>query len=330
MKITLHEVAAHAEVSIATVSRALNGLPVSKASLARVNRAVADLGYVANEAARALRGDHTMTMGLLFFDLRNTAGIDALSEAIEAGGYSLIISTARGDAERYDMLLRRFLERRVDAMFCIRPRGRGETLASFRAANIPVMAMFGGTGPFSGLPTMTPSFSEATKALGQHLQGLGHRRVALLRHETHTGVQSAIADSLKAQGFSTTIVEPRDAEGMSDVVASLLTKKTRSTAIVARDPHARGLIAACAALGVRVPRELSIVSICDDDTEPYHRKHGISSVTVDSDRIGRASGAAMLAWLAGSPPASKIHVQAAAFVPRGTTAAAGKPGVTRP
>ncbi|HLY81006.1 MAG TPA: LacI family DNA-binding transcriptional regulator, partial [Caulobacteraceae bacterium] len=72
MKVTLHEVAARAEVSIATASRALNGLAVSKASLARVEKAVRELGYVPNQAARALRAERTMTMGLIFSDLRNT------------------------------------------------------------------------------------------------------------------------------------------------------------------------------------------------------------------------------------------------------------------
>ena len=133
MKVTLYEVAAQAGVSIATVSRALNGLPVSPRSQERVRAAAAALGYVANEAARALRSDRTLTMGLIFFDLRNTLGIeliDALSESIEASGYSLLIASARADARRYDVLMRRFLERRVDALFCINPRGQGETLTA--------------------------------------------------------------------------------------------------------------------------------------------------------------------------------------------------------
>src|SRR5580698_4212384 len=71
MKVTLHQVAARAGVSIATASRALNGLAVSAPAQNRVRQAVAELGYVANEAARSLRSDRTLTMGLIFFDLRN-------------------------------------------------------------------------------------------------------------------------------------------------------------------------------------------------------------------------------------------------------------------
>lgn len=322
MKVTLHEVAARADVSIATVSRALNGLPVSKENLARVRKAVNELGYVANEAARALRSDRTMTMGLVFADLRNTLGIellDALSEAIEDAGYALLISTARGDGDRYDTLMRHFLERRVDALFCIRPRGQGELLVRYHAANIPVMTLFNASAAFADLPAITPSFTDPAKALGKYLRGHGHKRVAILRQDARAGPQVAIADSLKAQGLSIEAVEQSETEGMSDVLATLLAKRNPPTAIVAPDPHVRGLIAACAHVRVRVPEDMSIISISEISAESYHRKHAISAVTVDPHRMGKAAGAAMLAWLSGSAPADKIRVQAAVFTARATT-----------
>lgn len=123
--VTLREVARRAAVSTATVSRALNGLAVSPASKARVMEAVAELGYVPNEAARTLRAERTMTIGVVFIELANALGIDlldALSELVEAAGYALLMSTARGDVGRFDVLMRRFLERRVDALFCVAPR----------------------------------------------------------------------------------------------------------------------------------------------------------------------------------------------------------------
>jgi DNA-binding LacI/PurR family transcriptional regulator len=119
-------------------------------------------------------------------------------------------------------------------------------------------------------------------------------------------------------------IEQSETEGMSDILAALRAKKTRPTAIIAPDPHVRGLIAACAAAGVRVPEDMSIVSISEIGADGYHRKHAISAVTVDPHRMGKAAGAAMLAWLAGSPPADKVRVQAASFIERGTTGPAAK------
>lgn len=328
MKVTLHHVAARADVSIATVSRALNGLAVSKASLARVERAARELGYVPNEAARSLRAEHTMTMGLIFSDLRNRLGIDlldALSEAIEEAGYSLLISTARGDAGRYEVLMRRFLERRVDALFCIRPRGRGGALAAYRAAGIPMIAMFGGGGGFADLPAIYPTFTEPAAALADHLRSLGHRRAAVLRAEPRAPAVDAIADGLKAQGFVVDLIETPETEGMNGALAALLSLTPRPTAVIATDPHSRGMIAACAAAAVSVPGDLSLVSISEVGAEGYHRRHGVSAVVIDPQRMGRASAAAMLAWLAGARPVDRVKVQAAQFVARASTGPAPAP-----
>ncbi len=325
MKVTLHEVAARSGVSIATVSRALNGLAVSKASLARVEAAARELGYVPNEAARSLRAERTMTMGLIFSDLRNTLGIDlldALSEAIEEAGYSLLISTARGDADRYDVLMRRFLERRVDALFCIRPHGPGAALGAYRAAGIPVVNMFGAAGVFADLPTVFPVFAEAAHALGAHLRALGHVRVAILRREPRTAPLQAIGEGLKAQGLVVEAAAASEADGMRGCLAALMAQRHRPSAVIAADPHARGLIAACDAAGVAVPEALSIVSLSEIAAEGYHRRHGISSVTIDPARMGRAAAAAMLAWLAGERPDARLAVEAAAFAARATTGAA--------
>ena len=321
MKVTLHEVAARAEVSIATASRALNGLAVSKASLARVEKAVRELGYVPNQAARALRAERTMTMGLIFSDLRNTLGIDlldALSEAIEEAGYSLLISTARGDADRYDVLMRRFLERRIDALFCIAPHGRGEALAAYRAAGIPIIAMFGRGAAFAELPTVVPIFSEPVRALGEHLRALGHARIAVVRREGGAAV-NATAEGLKAQGFTVELIEATETDGMGGVLARLLRDRPRPSVVVVADPQSRGLIAACAVHNVAVPGHLGVVSISEVGADAYHRRHGISAVAIDPQRMGRASAAAMLAWLAGARPADKIKVQAAQFTARAST-----------
>jgi LacI family transcriptional regulator len=325
MKVTLHEVAARSGVSIATVSRALNGLAVSKASLARVEAAARELGYVPNEAARALRSERTMTMGLIFSDLRNTLGIDlldALSETIEQAGYSLLISTARGDVDRYDVLMRRFLERRVDALFCIRPRGPGVALGAYQAAGIPVVNMFAAAGAFAGLPTVLPAFAEAARDLGAHLRALGHVRVAIVRRELRAAPLQAIGEGLKAQGLVVEAVQASEADGMRGCLAALMAERHRPTAAIAADPHARGLIAACAAAGVAVPEALSIVSLSEIAAEGYHRRHAISAVTIDPARMGHASGAAMLAWLAGGQPQARLIVEAATFAARATTGAA--------
>lgn len=329
MKVTLHEVAARAKLSIATVSRAVNGLPVSKASAARVQKAVAELGYVPNEAARALRSERADTIGLIFSDLRNTLGIellDALSEAVEEAGYSLIIATARGSAERYDHLMRNFLERRVDALFCVRPPAESAHLAQYGALDIPVIALFDAAGAFAHVPRAGPVLTDAAKAAAAHLSALGHKRVALVR-EGRSHVMAALADALRAQDIEPVLIEQADAASSGDLLSDLLGKR-KTTAIVVNDPQVRGLLAAARAQGVSVPAQLSVIAVTDAAADAYHRRYEITSLSIDPHRMGQAAGAAMLGWLSGTHPGQKIRVQTGALNVRESTGPArrGKGG----
>jgi LacI family transcriptional regulator len=201
----------------------------------------------------------------------------------------------------------------------VRPRGHGESLARYTAGNIPVIALFNAGGAFADLPTITPAFNEPAKALTEHLKELGHKRVAILRGDERAVAATAIIEALKAQSIAVEQVERSDARGMSDTVAALMAKKQRPTVIVAADPDTRRLVGACEAAGIRVPEDVSIVSINEVQSEAYHRKHALSSVTIDPQRMGRAAGGTMLAWLGGSRPADKVRVQAAGFFPRAST-----------
>jgi LacI family transcriptional regulator len=319
-KVTLHDVAAHAGVSIATASRALNGLAVSERAGARVRQAASELGYVANEAARALRSERTMTIGLVFHDLRNTLGIqliDALGEALEAAGYSLLIASARADAGRYDRLLRRFLERRVDALFCINPRGDGAGLAGYAAAGTPVISLFEADAAFAGLPRLTPTFARSAAALAQHLKGLGHQHVGVLLDRGRSPPLLAAMKALKAAGLRVGASEHSEAGGMRAVIETLLAQRDRPTVLIALDPKARGLMAACEAAGVAVPDDLSIVGVREFDAR--RRRDGLSALVVDPRHMGAAAAGAMLAWLSGVRPPELTRVEAGEFEPRATT-----------
>jgi len=331
MKATLHDVAKRAGVSIATASRALNGLRVTENSGVRVRQAVSDLGYVANEAARALRSERTMTMGLIFFDLRNMLGvelIDGLSEGVEAAGYSLLIASARADTGRYDRLLHRFLERRVDAVFCIDPKGEGETLARYAAAGTPLIALFAAGSAFAQAPLLTPSFAESAQAVAAHLAGLGHRRVALLQDPGGRAKPLiAIGEALRGADAQVETIELSEAGGIRAIVDQLRVAPEPPTAVIALDPKARGLLAACEAEGIATPGDLSVVSVSEIGAERRGRKV-ISTLVIDPQRMGRAASASMLAWLAGSKPVGRTLVQAGRFEARTTTGVA-KPGWNR-
>ena len=100
---TLREVAALAGVSIATASRAINGAVASPAAAARVLAAVTQLGYFPDRAARSLRKNRTMTIGVVFFSLKLPGALEmlaALSQKLEEREYTLLIADTGGRAPR--------------------------------------------------------------------------------------------------------------------------------------------------------------------------------------------------------------------------------------
>jgi LacI family transcriptional regulator len=338
-KATLHDVAARARVSIATVSRALNGLPVSQGNQERVHKAAEELGYVANEAARALRSERSQTMGLIFYDLRTRLGIellDSLSEAIEDAGYALLISTARGDARRFELLMRRFLERRVDALFCIHAQGEGEVLARYHAAGVPVLGLITSAGKFADLPLIGPSIAEASDALARHLASLGHARVALVRQRAFQPQSATIIKALEARSLCVETLAPSEVGGMSEVLLGLMAKPERPTAVIAPRAHAHALLTVCDTAGIRVPDDLSIVRLGGplshgpgaalQPSGGRDTDRALSYLAIDPHRLGRAAGGAMLGWLAGVQPVSRLRVENANFVARATTGPAPKRG----
>jgi LacI family transcriptional regulator, galactose operon repressor len=328
MNPTLHDVAARAGVSIATVSRALNGLAVAEPNLSRVIRAAKELGYVANQAARGLRSDRTLTIGLIFPRLRAHAGLellDAMAGAVDDRGYSLLVSTARGDDARYDLLMRRFLERRVDALVCVHPTGAGEMLDAYRSAEIPVLALYSRPGAFKRLPLVTPSLSGAAMPLARRLAELGHRRVALVSRPERLGPMSAVCSALKKVGVTldrhTAGGDPRDAR---EILPVLLGRRDPPTAVVAYYRHAVQIAGACRELGIEVPEELSLVSISDHTAESFPARKPFSALVVEPDPLGIAAGEAVLAWLDGAAPPSETRVEAGTWIERATTAAAAR------
>lgn len=327
MKPTVHDVAARAGVSIATVSRALNGLPVSEPNLTNVTRAARELGYVANEAARGLRTDRTLTIGVIFPRLRAHAGLellDAMAGAVEDRGYSLLVSTARGDGARYDLLMRRFLERRVDALVCVHPSGSGELVDAYRTAEVPVLALFGRPGAFKRLPVVIPSLSGAAGDVARRLVALGHRRVALVSRPERIGPISAVCSALKKLGVTLDRqrygTDPRDE--LREILRAIVARREPPTAIVTYHRAAVLLMAACREARIEVPEELSIVSISDHTAESFPARKPFSALVVEPDPLGRAAGRALLAWLDGTPPPPETAVEAGTWVERATTAPA--------
>jgi LacI family transcriptional regulator len=321
---TLQEVADRAGVSIATASRALNGAIAAPASVERVRAAAAELNYIPNGAARSLRSERTMTIGLAIFSLRLPGALDmlgSLSRSLDGHGYTLLIADTGGDRSRFDVILERFLERRVDALLCVNPDGVGPILNRYREVGIPVAAVMSRGRGTSWLPLFAPALEPAVSQAVSHLETLGHQRVCAMLPGGEAGPFRAALRRLRGSGMEVATVNPFEPDfSVAQVVEGF--RESVTTAVVTSFPLALETLHACRRHGVSVPGDLSVVSIGEESGVAELLDMPISAVTVDLAAFGRQVGEAIVACISGETPDRNELFPVAKWVERSTTGTA--------
>lgn len=328
--VTLHDVAALAGVSVSTASRALTGIKVAKGNQAKVEQAALELGYVPNEAARSLKNVRTMTLGVVFNELNGPLGtelLDALASGLEEQGYSLFVSTAQGQDDRYDRQVRRFLERRVDALMCVNASGDGAALARYAAAGIPMVALFGRSGGYDKLPLIGPAISDAADESLRRLRTQGHTHIAILRPGARSAPLETYLTLARKHGFSVRTYDVT--ENTLDAVrclTALLRDEQAPTVVVARQTDAVRLFEAADEMSILIPRRLSLIGIRDRTMGMPNTRLPLSMIHLNPAKVGETAAQLILQQLSGGPPIdADVLVQMASWIERGTTGPAPTP-----
>lgn len=263
----MSDVALAAGVSVATVSKVVNGrYGVSASTLARVQEVIAEMGYETSLGARSLRSHRTNVLGILVaeFEPFSTELLKGASAAVAATGYELLAYSGGGGSADVGWE-RRYLSRLsgtlVDGAIIVTPTVLDAD------PGIPVVAVDPHTGP-SGLPTVDSDNTAGAFMATEHLLGLGHRRIAFLG-----GRPDLESARLREQGFRQAMARagvPVD----EDLVAvggyrpdstagparALLTAAEPPTAVfAANDLSAITVVDVARDLGLRVPQDLSVI-----------------------------------------------------------------------
>lgn len=205
---SIKDVAAAADVSVATVSRVLNDHPsVSARARERVLAAVEKLGYRPNAVARSLRTDQTRTLGLVISDVLNPYFTElARSVEVEARllGYSVIIGNADERPDLQDHHVRTLLDRRIDGLLVSPTDGCSPLMADAARAGTPMVFVDRWIAD-TDVPVVRSDGRGAVRDLVAHLYGLGHRRLAIIAGPaaTTTGREriEAFREGLAAHGL---------------------------------------------------------------------------------------------------------------------------------
>ena len=280
---TLESVASRAGVSRATASRVVNGSPtVAPRIRDAVLRAVADLGYVPNQAARSLVTQRTDSMALVlseaasrvFSDDPYFAGIiRGVSHELEAADRQLVLMMAAA-GPGHDRVQRYAAAGHVDGVMVASIHGADPLPAALSRIGVPVVCNGRPIGPAS-VPYVDVANEEGARLAVRHLVERGRWRIA-----TIAGPQDMIAGIDRLTGYRT---ELRDSDRRSIVAVGDFTRESGSAAmrqLLADDPHldavfvasdlmADGALRALRQSGRRVPDDVAVVGFDDADIARY-------------------------------------------------------------
>ena len=195
-RVTIRDVAEHAGVSVATVSKVINQrYGVAADTMARVQAVIDELGYEASLVAQSLRNHRTNVIGILVADLEpfSTELLKGAADAIRGSGFELVVYSAGGRTSDVVGWERRYLSRLsgtlVDGAVLVTP-----TVVDVNYG-APVVAVDPHTGS-SGFPTVDADSLHGARLATEHLLSLGHRRIAML-----AGRADLESAKLREQGY---------------------------------------------------------------------------------------------------------------------------------
>jgi LacI family repressor for deo operon, udp, cdd, tsx, nupC, and nupG len=288
---SIQDVAVHAGVSTATVSRALSGKgTVSAATRERVAAAADELGYVVSSNASSLATGRTKNVGVVVPALSPwffSTVLEGAERSLLSHGYDLTLYNLSGGGEERRSVFEHFLLRqRVDAVIAISLELTVSEVGRLLAMNKPIVGV---GGPLPGVRTLSIDNISVARLATEHLLSLGHLQIAYIggtpdfERDFHlpTNRRVGYEAALTAVGISPDPELFRRADftipgGYTAAKQLLGNPRNRPTAIfAASDEMAIGTILAARDLGMNVPEDLSVIGVDDHDLAEFF---GLSTV----------------------------------------------------
>lgn len=202
MPVTIRDVAKHAGVSTATVSRVLNQDPrILEATRLHVQRSISVLGYNMNAVARGLRTKKTYSIGFITSNIVSdycmhiAQGVD---EAISRAGYTMFMCGSGRNVEEEKLRIRTLIEKSVDGVIIMPATAEGSHYKEISKRQIPVVLVDRFVKDFSTDTVLVENVESTAKAV-EYLFDKGFTRIGLIAGDTlMTSSQERLAGYMKA------------------------------------------------------------------------------------------------------------------------------------
>lgn len=298
MPVNIRDIAKAAGVSVATVSKALNGYStVNAATREKIRRIAEEMQYHPNSAARSLVGQRSMTLGVfLTTGLANpffASVLGGIDRALKDRGYDLIYLAGAHAEDPGFSLVRHCRSRNVEGLLVFGMQENEMDFHELIDSGLPAVFIdMEVEGDHIGM--ISSDNAEATRTAVRHLAELNHRRIAFISY-----LPGSYAGRLRMEGFVQGMAEhglecrpeymiPGDfsLESGYDAMRRLLSLPEPPTAVVCcADVSAVGAMEAASERGLSVPDDLSIVGF--DDVEAARSvRPALTTVRQDMPGIG--------------------------------------------
>ena len=271
MSVKIKDVAKEANVSVATVSRVLNNVPlVNEETKKRVLEAIERTGYKPNAIARSLKMRKTNTFGIMIPDISSSyfkevvRGVEDICNMYE---YNIILCNTDSQEEKEHTYLDVLIEKQCDGILYI---GRGisqELKKKMVDSKVPLVTGAIHDHEYS-IPSVMVDNEKSAYDMAKHLISLGHKKIAHFSDGNH----NSIIAREKEEGFRRAMAEegldfPKEWELMDEIsmrggykmMDTLLKGKNRPTAVMAtNDEVALGAIRRAKEEGLNIPEDISV------------------------------------------------------------------------
>lgn len=303
---TIRDIADLAGVSIATVSRVLNGRPdVADETREAVLKIVHAQGFTTNRNARGLSGGRTglvgMTLPVLHADYFASI-VDGAAEALYDHGMRVVLCPTQHKHDREVGLLERLMHGTTDGGLLLLPTESNTELRALDRRGYRFVVIDPREPLAEGIACISATHARGAQDATEHLLGLGHRRIAVI-----TGPKKWVANQQRLNGYHAAlagagVMPAPDLEMHSDfevaggfkAATALLQLDEPPTAIFGfNDALAIGAIGAARALGLNVPDDLSVVGF-DDATHASIVTPALTTVRQPLAEMGRMAVSVLL------------------------------------
>ncbi len=338
---TLEDVARVAGVSPATVSRCINRpQAVRLEKRQRIERAIDQLGYVPNGAARALASRRSRMIGAILPSLDNMlfgGPLEAFQKQVGSAGYTVAVACSEYDQQNERVHIRNFLESRVDALLLVGAHRDPNIYRQIERQGIPYVLTWVSSGDRE---EHCVGFDNAAAAshLIDYLVSLGHQRFGMIsgfvEHNDRAGAR--LAGVRKALARHELPLDPDlllhrtfEPDAGRDAFHILMSNSEPPTVIVCgSEPHAYGALFEARDMGIKVPDEVSITGF-DDMWLAGQTAPPLTTVRTPRDEMGRQAAEHLLAQLRGERVAAPRPLETTLVVRKSTAPPPRLAGLSR-